>query len=260
MPGRLFDGPGGPIGVGRDQVAWPRRGRVPQSLSREACMELFGGTQRTTPPGSPTALTPVALMDLSKGIGSFSSLPGVIVLNLDYIESESGGAVPKRGAIDLFAELSWETGGGRQRAEVDVPAHGTTVHLVCGDGLQVRFFRGGDPIAGTVDNDEELWVRATAGFADGVNPTAQRTQREQIPVAAPIPAVPRFARTVSVYQDLGAFAAGDFLRLFNERAGPVVALIDLTQPAPHAVPNNCRFWDATVAGVPVLTAVWGLAI
>lgn len=225
-------------------------------------MSLFGAVQRMTPPSDPSTPTQTALMDLSMDLGDFSVLPGVLALNLDYIESESGGAVPKRGAIDIWAEISWSTGAGRQLAEVDVPAHGTSVHVVAGDGLQVRWYRAGDPIAGTVDNDDQLFARMTVGFSDGITPIAQRTQRSVFPVAAPIPAIPRFARQVSVYNDTTAFAAGAFLRLFNERAGAVIALLDLASfPGPFSLPNNCRFWD--IVGAPVgsnITAVWGLSI
>lgn len=236
----------------------PTRGGKPKlSLCGNALAGRFG-LQRTLI-NSVTGQTKVTLCDLSRESDLFSGEPRCLAVNLGLIVPIDQ---PNNAALDIFARLFWTTGQGRQSAEIDIPASGTTVSLVGADGLQVEVFRNAS--ANTADVD----VVMSAGFSTA--PSPQCAQRTVIVGVLPLApgvrfAIPAWSKGVTVVPNVfGALGApGGRLNFFSDRATPAVMVISVPVPPlarPAPIPNDARFFDVVGIAGAIPRATFNLSI
>jgi hypothetical protein len=237
---------------------WKKYGRIWRTLSPMAHNNKFGMTMPLQITGDIELTGPsttIKLFDLSREIDNSSSDPCGLVLSLDLI-------MPDLDELELelfvFADLRWSTGSGIQNARVDIPARGTVVQMVAGDGMGCDVTRVGGPGASPTQN---ITVRGTVGFSDGGGAdSAQYTVR--VPVL-PQPAalqIPKFARRVTVLGSGGALVRLTFHAFLG---GPPIATV--TAPAfpdfiEAAIPNGATYFTVFGPAASSARAIFDLAL
>lgn len=233
------------------------RKNVPHVLSQQAAHSYFGIQKEL--PTNPTGTVPTSTNLANLGGNNHPSThPTLMAVSIDLdVDVGTMGA----GELDVFAELSWETGSGSNTAEIDVPARGVVAYLVAADGLNVDVLRNTGPAA----NQDTVRGRVNIGYAGG-GAGSQGVQRTIVTGVLPIPArlqIPKFAVSVTLLPDiLGALAAPAGTLLFStEIAAGVIAGVAAPVGGEFVrVPNAALFFFVTGIAGATVRAIFQLAL
>jgi len=234
---------------------FPDRSRKLQhALCNDARGGLFGRQVVVRGPGLVAGTNSRgALIRLSREIDGYSSNPEALVVSVDTDVPEASGVLVPVAPVEMFLLVTWQTGQGTQRAEIDLLANGTSFALAAGDGLQVEVIRLGAATA----SQTPVTVRGTVGFASGgIQATPQRTiTTGALPMGTPIP-IPKFAYQVRVMPDvLGALGAPGGSLVWWDSPLAVAPIGSVGAPVDGnaaRIPNGAQFFNVTgVAGATV---------
>ncbi|MEZ4447195.1 MAG: hypothetical protein R3B72_49405 [Polyangiaceae bacterium] len=186
------------------------------------------------------------------GLTHLAPEPGLLLVSLRYIRK-----TVLTGRFAVYARLHWTTGKAVFVAEIDVPAHGTSVAVAGADGLEVAMGVEGD------EQDAAARGEAIASWVQAAHPRpAQRTVWVPPDELATPRRIPDFARSVRL-------VASDPVTLTYEaipEGGVAVATAPLfPEGAPLAVPPGAHaFRLAPLAPDPSptlpLALVWELSL